>query len=295
MTPQRRQYALQFRAGKLNRDPSSNMVKPDPRDGQIILDVGEEDGLMHFYWKDAKADRIEDDLLIFPEDPVFEKVPQPNSRVFVLRFRSSNEKLLFWMQEPDASGDEQICAQVNNLINSPVALEEDVSGDEDDPEAVNASDQNEMMQILQRLGDSSSTGATSSAPPNLQMPDLRNLLAGLQVPGAQGGAQQEEPMDLVDVLTPQTVGPLLNDQEVCSALFPHLPEPSQPSQGRTKREIEEVIRSPQFRQALHSLTVALRTGALGPLVQQLGLDPSAAYGVEAFLRAINRKAQTDKK
>ncbi|CAG8742979.1 16697_t:CDS:2, partial [Dentiscutata heterogama] len=38
--------------------------------------------------------------------------------------------------------------------------------------------------------------------------------------------------------------------------------------------------------ALQSLSVALQSGQLGPLLTQLGLDPSAGSGVEAFLRAI---------
>jgi 26S proteasome regulatory subunit N13 len=41
---------------------------------------------------------------------------------------------------------------------------------------------------------------------------------------------------------------------------------------------------------LQSLSIALQSGQLGPLLSQLDLDPSAGNGVEAFLRAIQEQA-----
>ena len=117
-------------------------------------------------------------------------------------------------------------------------------------------------------------------------------------------------------MTTQTLTPLLNNREICAALFPHLPEGSE----RSPEEVRQVVQSPQFQQALATLSFALESGELGPLLTQLGLDPSAGnskfflvmmiiierqhssevnikeqlyyyLGVESFLRAIEQQAR----
>ena len=55
----------------------------------------------------------------------------------------------------------------------------------------------------------------------------------------------EETM-LLRILTPDNVAPLLSDPVIQQRLFPFLPERA----DRTKEELEEVIRSPQFRQVV---------------------------------------------
>lgn len=90
-----------------------------------------------------------------------------------------------------------------------------------------------------------------------------------------------------DVLTTQSITPLLNDPEICASLFPFLPEESE----RSAEEVKQVVKSPQFQQALQSLSAALHTGQLGPLLSQLGLDPSAGNSVESFLIAIGKQAE----
>ena len=88
------------------------------------------------------------------------------------------------------------------------------------------------------------------------------------------GVEQTVSLDLSSVLTSEAVRSILNDSEVASALFPHLPEGTQ----HTNEELQEIMHSPQFRQSLHRLSVALQSGQLGPLMSQLGLDPSAGNG-----------------
>jgi 26S proteasome regulatory subunit N13 len=38
------------------------------------------------------------DLIVFPEESHFERVAQSSGRVFILRFRHDDRKLMFWMQ-----------------------------------------------------------------------------------------------------------------------------------------------------------------------------------------------------
>ena len=58
-----------------------------------------DDQLMHFTWKDRGTGNLEDDLIIFPDDVEFKAVPAcTTGRAFVLKFKSSNKRMFFWMQ-----------------------------------------------------------------------------------------------------------------------------------------------------------------------------------------------------
>jgi hypothetical protein len=104
-----------------------------------------------------------------------------------------------------------------------------------------------------------------------QLHDLRNILSEIRVPQ---GTDRTNSLELGNVLTPEAIRSILSDQDIASALFPHLPETS----DNTNEELQEIIHSPQFRQSLHRLSAALQSGQLGPLMTQLGLDPSAGNG-----------------
>ena len=67
---------------------------------------------------DPYSSCIQDDLIIFPDDVEFKAVPAcTTGRVFVLKFKTSNKRMFFWMQEPKADKDEEFCKKVNeNLI-----------------------------------------------------------------------------------------------------------------------------------------------------------------------------------
>jgi len=111
---------VEFRAGKMTMN-SSNLVTPDKRKGQVMVEQGD-DQLMHFKWKDRTTGTIEDDLIIFPDDVEFKKVAQcTTGRVFILKFKSSSRKLFFWMQEPKDDKDEELCKKVNDFLNNPPA------------------------------------------------------------------------------------------------------------------------------------------------------------------------------
>lgn len=59
-------------------------------------------------------------MIIFPDDCEFKKVEQcKDGRVFLLRFKSSNRKLFFWLQEPTNEKDDEHCRRVNELLNNP--------------------------------------------------------------------------------------------------------------------------------------------------------------------------------
>ena len=117
--------------------------------------------------------------------------------------------------------------------------------------------------------------------PSTLPPELLASLSAIQVPPSDSAiasgnsrlAQISNDLDLADVLTADVIRPILQDAAAREALFPNLPTGTENSaQG-----IEEVIRSPQFQQACHSLSVALHSGQLAPLVIQFGMKRLKIY------------------
>ena len=81
---------------------------------------------------------------------------------------------------------------------------------------------------------------------------------------------------LEQVLSRDNIAVLLDDPAVCARLAPLLPEGA----PQTRAELEAVVRSPQFHQAVQALNAGLQSGQLAPLAAQLGLDASVGgpYG-----------------
>ncbi|KAF9282720.1 hypothetical protein BGZ88_010875 [Linnemannia elongata] len=295
---------LEFKAGRCFRTTGTNIVKPDPTKGLVYLE--EEDGLMHFFWKNRTSGEIEDDLILFPGDAELIAVPQcTTGRVVMLQFKSSSQKLFYWLQEASTARDQIILQHVNSMIHSQEDDEEEYMDDDaamEDAEAAPVSESASAIAPSAAFApaapvSTSTTNPTTTAPAAAaaaggssltaqQMDQLRHLLGGLQVPQAA----QRSNLRLDHILTPGAVAPLLNNPEICAALFPHLPESSE----RTPEEIQAIVRTPQFSQALVSLSTALESGQLGPLLRQFGLGPNAGNGVEGFLSAIQEQAKKDK-
>jgi len=57
-------------------------------------------GLIHFCWKDLSTGLLEDDLIVFPGDTIYEKVNQckDGSRAFVLKFKVRRGQSVFYNQ-----------------------------------------------------------------------------------------------------------------------------------------------------------------------------------------------------
>ncbi|XP_048861402.1 proteasomal ubiquitin receptor ADRM1 [Brienomyrus brachyistius] len=135
--------------------------------------------------------------------------------------------------------------------------------------------------------------AASPAQP-IQLSDLQNILATMNVPAAASGVQG---VDLASVLTPEVMAPILANAEVQQRLLPYLP--SGESLPQSAEEIQNTLTSPQFQQAMSMFSSALASGQLGPLMNQFGLPTEAVDAankgdVEAFAKAMEGgDAKTD--
>lgn len=110
-------HLVEFCAGRMNM--VGKLVSPDNRKGLVYL-YQADDGLIHFCWKDRSNGKVEDDLIIFPDDCEFLRVDQcKTGRVYVLKFKSSTRRLFFWLQESKTDKDDERCRRVNDIINNP--------------------------------------------------------------------------------------------------------------------------------------------------------------------------------
>lgn len=109
---------VEFKAGKMElRD---KLVHPIKRQGLVYLRQSPDDELMHFCWKDRQTGVVEDDLILFPGDCEFKRVKEcATGRVYVLKMKSSNKKLFFWMQESKTDRDDELCKKTNEMLNNP--------------------------------------------------------------------------------------------------------------------------------------------------------------------------------
>ncbi|KAI8596289.1 adhesion regulating molecule, partial [Dissophora ornata] len=260
-------HLLEFKAGRCTRTAGTDIVEPEPTKGLVYLD--EEDGLMHFYWKNRTTDEIEDDFILFPGDAELIPVPQcTTGRVVMLQFKSSSQTLFFWLQDASTARDDFILQRVNALIH----LQED-----EDNDAEEYLDEYVPMDGVEESTNTNpaAVSAGGSSLTSQQMDQLRHLLGGIQVPRKiHSATARRSSLRLDHVLTPGAAASLLNNPQICESLFSHLPE----SSAKTPEEIQAIVRTPQFSQALVSLSTALESGQLGPLLRQFGLGPNAGDG-----------------
>jgi len=139
-------HLVEFRAGRMNMDPNTKIVRADKRKG--LIQLKSEDGLIHFIWKDRSTNQIETELMIFKDDSVFRKVEEANGRVYVLEFKASNKKLFFWLQEPSSEKDEQYCNDINKYINNPPQPGGGGGSGGDKAGDLQGLDQNQLLQFL---------------------------------------------------------------------------------------------------------------------------------------------------
>jgi len=292
--PSRNKPLVEFKAGRMRQ--RGKMVSPLPNKGLIQIVQGQDDGLTHFLWKDRTTSQIESDLTIFPGEATWKRVKQcTTGRVYILEFKEQDRRLFFWLQEPSEDKDEENATKVNQYINNPPA-----------PEAAPGQgfgdiDQNQLLAMMggaprRAAPPSQAPSSTSSAPtvptPSRATPSgqisteqLQNILSGL---GVDSASQQPSSPDvsLPSLMNADDIIPLLNDPHVQERLLPFLPEGN-----RSREELQELLRSPQFQQAVSQFNSALRSGQLDQLMPMLGLPSSSGgAGVRALLQAVQEQA-----
>uniref|UniRef100_T1E1M3 Proteasomal ubiquitin receptor ADRM1 homolog n=1 Tax=Cupiennius salei TaxID=6928 RepID=T1E1M3_CUPSA len=207
-------YLVEFRAGKMTM--KNMVVSADKRKGLVFV-YQTDDSLMHFCWKDRTTGVVEDDLIIFPDDVIFKRVPEcTTGRVYVLKFKSSSRRCFYWLQEPKTDRDNEFCCKVNQYLNNPPAggssrsgnsgslggsstpsqsgggLQSELSslGDADLQNLLNNMSQQQLIQLLGGVGGMSG------------MPSLSSLLSASRPSSGQSASSNSESHSFAETTQP---------------------------------------------------------------------------------------------
>ncbi|KAH6678331.1 proteasome complex subunit Rpn13 ubiquitin receptor-domain-containing protein [Halenospora varia] len=199
---------ITFKAGQCEIDTSSRPYKvtPQPAKGHIYL--YSEDDLVHFCWGERSKPLTDEDnldLVMVPGDGHFEPYEyktsdQPssktNGRIFVLKFASSSQRHLFWMQSKpqarngDASWFSPRDLKIGQIVDTLLQGEEvDVPSEIAQVRGGDNDDEDETMEDVEGRGDSSEhhRGGSGGAGPGATGGDVREEGAGAREGGADGG------------------------------------------------------------------------------------------------------------
>mmetsp|Transcript_5512 Transcript_5512/g.10356 ORF Transcript_5512/g.10356 Transcript_5512/m.10356 type:complete len:234 (+) Transcript_5512:143-844(+) len=174
---------LSFKAGRMTatRDTGKKFtVEADPRKGKLCL-VRTVEGLLHVQWKLRAGNKIEEDLLVSPQNQTFSKVDtgRANDRVYILQFANSSRRFFFWMQEPDADKDTSNCQKMNEYFVTPPAAGGQSGG------AFGDADPNALMQLLSQFhGNEFSQGGSGR---QLDVEDVSSVIQGMNAAMQQQG------------------------------------------------------------------------------------------------------------
>jgi hypothetical protein len=252
-----------WKAGKLNWD--GRMVTADPRKGTLALTTSD-DGLKHVTWTERNPNKTnasaEEDLIVM-EDAYLQKIPEcTTGRAYVMRYTSSDRKFLIWMQEPDATKDDERIKGFNDAIGATIPATAPASSA---PAAAPAA-----------------PGAPQGQTP-AQQAEIRAQLMRLLNPGA---AAADPVVHVHDVLTQEACTGLLSDEAATAELCALMPEGMQ-----SPEDLRKALTSPQMRQAMNVLTHAIHSDQIGVLFASLGLDANAAQGSSGNFAALCKALQ----
>lgn len=186
------------------------MVYPIKRQGLVFLRQSPDDSLMHFCWKDRQTGVVEDDLILFPDDCEFKHVKEcTTGRVYVLKMKSSNKKMFFWMQEFKSDRDEENCKKINEMLNNPPRAGSDLGGgsgtaerdlqqlfgnmSQDQIATLLSSNGVNLASLLNATGRSPSTNSGASASSTASTTGSAPTSATSATSGSNSSAQQATP------------------------------------------------------------------------------------------------------
>lgn len=108
----------------------------------------------------------------------------------------------------------------------------------------------------------------------------------------------EEEASLADILTPETVGRLLTERpELAQQLAQHMPPDLELADGVSPSSaagLERVVGTPQFRDAVGSLEMALRNGNIPDSMVPWAHTEGGVWNLRSFLAALREVSKEDK-
>merc|ERR1711990_1114066 len=314
---------VEFKCGKMSL--TGTTVTADKRKG--LLYIHREDQCTHLCWKDRTANKVEDDLMIFPNDAEFVAVPQcTTGRVFLLKLKEAlNNPSSLTSGSRDGAPDPEALMQILQGANTnPAQIQQLQSllqqthrsqsrSSRKEGSSSSSSSKKDKKDDSKSASNSGSGSASTAATPatttpakseattpaagGVRLEDLQNILSGLPsiggTPTTTPAAATLKPIDLAEAMKADDIIPLLTNQSIRDKCIEHLPQDA--SIPKTESELKESLRSPQFKQACDAFSHALSTGQLGPALQQFGVSAAAVEAankgdVRGFAEAMEKDA-----
>ena len=116
--------AISFNAGKCAVQPQAGgkfLVTPEKRRGQVAFVKGR-DGLHKFQWKDRTTGVVDFERIVFPQCATFKKVKTGREGDRVYLFDLEGQRTFFWLQDKDASQDEENVKKLSDYLNDPSTI-----------------------------------------------------------------------------------------------------------------------------------------------------------------------------
>ncbi|CAL55864.1 26S proteasome complex ubiquitin receptor,subunit Rpn13 [Ostreococcus tauri] len=305
----------EIKCGLLRRDGTT--MRADVRKGTLrIIQAALDDTLKQIQWGPREANtgfEAEEDFIILPDEAVLKTMKQPGC--FALSFLEERDRdMYFWFQEPKDADKEAMLMKCNRLINTNVMAALGRGEERSNAEATMEDAPDEGTETTPSIPGTTPAlvnAAAMAAPspveptPAPNMPPAETPAApakdgeGMRTPASAanftpivtsdalkgvfanlgGATPRTPPVGLPEILTPELVGPLLRDESIRGRLLEYLPE-----EHRETEDLEELIRTPQFRSQLEAFSHAIQSGEMD--MTQFGLKESGVADLEKFLRAI---------
>ncbi|KAK6742381.1 hypothetical protein RB195_009944 [Necator americanus] len=311
---------IEFKAGRSFLQPAAAVNKKkvvaDKTKGLVFIKQSN-DQLMHFCWKNRETGAIVDDLIIFPGDTEFKEVKGcPDGKVYMLKFKTSDERRLFWIQDGNNDADKDLCQKVNDALNKPPTTRASARGGSSERTtgglstanlaglsgseelgALGGLDQQQLMQLLQFMNQGSSDSPalvsqipsgnntdrnTSSGAPKVsasELTQLQTLLGGLRTPGTRGADSSQgssERQVAVELGDIVAGGQVVETAKNNADRLLNHMPAEDKSSSDTKKALEDTVRSPHYRQAANTFGHALSTGQMAPVLERFGISDGAA-------------------
>lgn len=270
MTEQREE--LRFHAGLLTIDCAT--VTPDKHKGEVLLVREPETDLPQLLWRERLSSfdtppEAEISAVLVPGECTLRRLGDRTKRCVELSFPEEPERNVgFWLQQKgDAESDDALIATFNNVIASAQQL---------------STHAHTPQQAQTEAGPFAPAPAQQSALADALQQALAYAPNAANAPVSSGASEPS----LTEVVTSDIARQyLLERDDILPLLSEHLPESQ-----RTKADVDELIRSPQFQSQLDRLSRLLISGEFD--LSQFGLNthrPGA--GVINFLEALQLQSR----
>lgn len=182
----------------VQQDGGDFLVTPLEQRGKIAIVKGE--GYVYFRWIDRSTNQMDVNCnwIVFQNSVIFKKIKtgRDEDRVYLLKWKDENRRLMFWMQEKSNEKDDENCKQVNELFNNPAAVAAAVQQQQQSSDVTGGGGGagGRAEEWMRMLGLNPSTGRTGPTPSNSVPPSSTSTT------NATSGTNTQQTLDLARIL-----------------------------------------------------------------------------------------------